>query len=160
VKTKLLILWLCLPAFAFADDYPPCDIGGNPVVAPYSTRGALSVDAQGNFCHAAELEIRIDTQDGESIYQYNSELKEHTPIDWNDPDLDRYARHIVSSVLKNFAGSEELPPRTSRDIKIMADGYTLLKKKTGPTSTYYEGEITLQYDDKTETAKIVMEAGF
>jgi hypothetical protein len=154
-----LCLYL-LTAVASAGDYPPCDIGGNPMVAPYGDKGVLSVDAEGNFCYAAEPEIRIDTQDEESISKYNSELKEHTPIDWSDPDLDRYAKHIVSSVLKNFASAEELPPRTSQDIKIMADGYTLLKKKTGATSTQYEGEITLQYDDKTETAKIEMEAGF
>jgi hypothetical protein len=155
-----LCLYL-LPVLAFADDYPPCDTGGNPAVALYGSKGVLSADAQGNPCYEAELEIRIDTHDGESIYKYKSELKQYTAIDWNDPDLDRYAKKIVSRVLKNIADSEEsLPPRTSQDIKILADGYTLFKKKTGPTSTYYEGEITLQYDNKTETATIVMEAGF
>jgi hypothetical protein len=154
-------LWL-LPVAAFAADYPPCDfLRGNAAGSPYGTKGVLSVDAEGNPCYEPELEIRIDTQDGESIYKYSSGLKQHTSINWNDPDLDRYAKHIVASVLKDIASSEELPhPRTSRDIKILADGYTLLKKKTGPTSTYYEGQVTLQYDDKTETAKIIMEAGF
>jgi hypothetical protein len=155
---------LCLylsPLIAFAGDYPPCDAGGNPAIALYGSKGVLTVDALGNPCYEAELEIRINTQDGESIYNYKSGLKQHTSIDWSDPDLDLYAKKIVSNVLKNFASSEEsLPPRTSQDIKILADGYTLLKKKTGRTSASYEGEITLQYDDKTETATIVMEAGF
>lgn len=122
----------------------------------------FAVDAQGNPCYEPDLKIRIAAEDGQSIFQYDSKLNQHTAISWDDPELERYAKKIVLKVLKDISKSEEeLPdPRTGQQIKIPGGGYTLLRKRTGPTSTYCEGQITLKYDEKTETARIIMEAGF
>jgi hypothetical protein len=142
VAVKFLWLLLLLPGILFALEYDPCP----DTVYP---------------CDEPALKIRINTEDGQSIYEYDSKLSQHTPISWDDPQLDRYTRQIVSKILKNVAESEKLPdPTTGQHIEISDRGYTLFKKRTGPTSTFYEGRITLKYDEKTETAKIIVEAGF
>lgn len=137
-----------------------------------SSKDYLEVTIGNGPCHAATLTIVIRSDTGQILYSYVAPFKQHTPGDWQSPEVGKEAMWFVEGVIKDGVGStSELPPWAPAEkyeeqqqsaIIVSREEYEALRAKPRPLfshATYHEGWRKVVFEPKTGESVVVVEGG-
>lgn len=121
-------------------------------------------------CYAATLTIVVRTELGEVLYCYVEKWKQHTAVNWQDPDLPDVAREFVEDSLSDAMDSAgSLPPYASIEtkmfnatIEITESEYERLRSEDQPVLfhlTGYEVWQYVAYDPPARASKVIIVDG-
>ncbi len=161
-----------LSSFAFAGEYPACNILESKKVSFRSpdSKDILEISVIGNPCYEAKLNLKLKSEQGVPLYEYNSQFKQHNSIHWDEPDMDEVAMKHVQYILDNaITSSSELPDIFLCEVQepscepyekntVPLEKYKAIKASNVPMlnhSTYYEGWASFVYDPSTKKRDII-----
>ena len=175
MRTFLLLLYIFSP-IVLAVDYPSCDITKEKEVSfrSFQSKDTLSVSVVGNPCYEAILTLEVVTESKERIYKYESEFQLHTPVSWEDPELDQVAEELAERIIQSAIGNTaELP--ISFKCELPSESCVSYEKNTIPLGqykkiredalpllshpTYYEGWASYIFDSEAMVVIKVYEGG-
>ncbi|MDH5629578.1 MAG: hypothetical protein OEY96_05420 [Gammaproteobacteria bacterium] len=174
---KYIALLIVLPfaSTSYANELPSCDIEiEKPIfISNKHAEDTLSVHIKGEPCHKADLEILIKDVNDKEIYQYRAPFKPHIAVQWDDKDLNKFAKQFAQEAFKEyrFGHTNKLPewmPKEEyyeenyQELEVSKEYYLSILSKSWQTfshMTHYEGWQIIAFDQNSNKFVLISKGG-